>query len=432
MAIPRYAILNLARDRIGVSRVDYRDADWATSAVATDSQHSEDILVGDLWQAMKQVAADSRDKWERRKIRLIANQYEYSLPQDCMTILEVVHNFYGSWTEINYLYHNEFFTGFSENILGYPPRFFTLQAQTSNPVHSVGAITTANAGSPPILIDTSANFGITLTGEDINPGDKIFNITDDSSGYVKYLHASSWKVESATADSVEDNVLYDVDVDFVTSEVSVGDIIWTSGVTYTTYSSVDWAVITNIQSANRVRYNIAYGDNENLDTAVGYSYHIGKADRIYLTSSGLVKDTEEGLVGGAEGDFDEDDEYQVEDYYSTLDTLLLSESPSTTDTLGTESMMLIYVPYPKQPLKHYHPVELSEAYTPAIIAKMVEYAKVRERGETPQYEWLLDKGIGQRKLYNQGRLGHKRTQRRGRATNIISWQDVNLVDHRGI
>ena len=426
----RSTILNRLRDRIGSPRVNYSNDNWATSSAATDPQHPETLLLEDLWQAMKEVAADSRGKWERRKIRLLQNQWEYPLPSDCMCVWSVIYNFYGRWDVLDYLYHEEYWLHFSENILGSPPNYFTVQQGTSNPVHYTGTITTANADHPPILIDANANFGVTLTGEDINPGDKIFNITDDSSGYVRYLSAGTWKVTSV-ASEVTATTLTDPAGGFVANNVAIGDIILVETGTPSTGEEKNWGVINAVNSNLVVTYNRAYGTNDSLAGATT-GYTIGTSDRIYLDHSGLVKDTEEGLVGGAEGDFDEDDSYQVEDYYSTLDTLFLSEAPSTSDTLGTESLLLIYMPYPKQPLKHFHPVEMSEAYAPAIIAKMHEFAKARERGEEPQYEWLLDKGIGQRKLYNQGRLGHKRRPQRRYAGRYVSWQDASLVDHRGI
>jgi len=418
----RSDILNQVRYNIGLSLVDYvYDASWETSAAATDQLHSETILQGDLQKAMNHVAADSRDKWERRMLRLIATQYEYPLPSDCMTLLEVAHNFYGDWNELDYFYHNEFYMNFSTNVQSYPPERFTLQAKTSNPVHYTGTITTANADSPPVLIDTSANFGITLTGEDINPGDKIFNITDDSTGYVDYLSVGTWTVSGgAITTGGTTSLVTSADI----SGLSVGDILNKIG------SSDTYAIISSI-SGSTISFSRLYND-ENTGFAVSDTFNAGTADRIYLTSSGLVADTEEGLVGGAEGDFDEDDSYQVEDYYSTLDTLLLGSVPGQSDTLGTETLLIVYVPYPKFPLKYWHPIELSDAYEDALVAKMMEYARKREHGEAPQYEWLLDKAIGRRKLYNKGRLGHKRTHIKGRTSNIISWQDTNLVDHRGI
>lgn len=426
MAIPRYAILNLLRDNIGLPRVDYTDADWATSSAATDPVHSETILVGDLWQTMKEVAASSRDKWERRKLRVIAEQYEYPLPSDCMCVWSLLHDFNGTWYPLDYLYHEQFFTGFSENAQSYPPRHFTLQAQTSNPVHYQGTITSDNDDTPPMLVDTSANFGITLTGEEINPDDKIFNITDDSSGYVDSLFFSSNKTIGICETGSNATTLYDSTGSFVTTyNVAVGDIVSRYSFTH----RYAYGIISSV-SDTTLTFSRLY--NHEAGYVAGQNYQIGTSDIIYLTSSGLVADTEEGIVGGAENDFDEDDEYQVEDYYSTLDTLLLSSMPSTSDTLGTESLTLIYIPYPKQPAQYYHPIELSEAYTPAILAKMAEYAKARERGDEPNYEYLLDKAIGQRKIYNQGRMGNTRRPAKMFVTNTASWQDTDLVDHRGI
>lgn len=503
MALQRSTILNMLRDRIGMPRVDYTDSDWETSSAATDPVHSETILLGDLWQAMKEVAADSRGKWARRQLRIVENQYEYPLPSDCMCVWSVLHKFSGSWQPIDYLPHEEFFTGFSENVLGYPPSYFSLQSQTSSPVHYTGTITSGNGDSPPVLIDTSANLGITLTGTEIYPGDRVFNTDDDSYGYVDYLYAGAWDRE-ATADAGSSATqLYDADAGFVALGVAVGDIVTRTPQPADSENGA-WGVVSQV-AEDTLTFSVLY--NHESGFSANDSYTVGQADRIYLTASGLVADTEEGLVGGAAGTFgvetatmtseattfgassvtitgvdlgdveagmavestnssdeftggevasvasqtvtlesawsngtpDDDtsvsigtgDAYQIESAYSTLDTLFLSDVPSTSDTLGTESLTLIYIPCPQQPTRYYHPVELSEAYTPALIAKMLEYAKAREKGELPNYERLLDRGLAQRRLVNRGVRGNsRRTQRQ--AARLSYWEDSNWIDQRSL
>ena len=416
----RSDVLNRVRYDIGMPLVGYTAASWSSSAAATDPIHSETILLKDLQRAMNNVASDSRDKWERKMLRVIASQYEYPLPQDCLTVLEVCHNFYGSWKELDYLYHNEFFSQLDTNIQGYPPDYFTLQAQTSNLVHSQGTITTDNSDSPPILIDTSANFGVTISGEDTNPGDKIFNISDDSSGYVDYLYAGTWKKEAEADLGSSTTQLYDADAAFISAGVAVGDIVTRTPQPADT-ENMAWGVVTVVTS-DTLTVNHLYGHDE-LGWSANDAYKVGTSDRIYLTSA--------GLVGGENNDFEEDDVYQIESYYSTLDTILLSTVPGQSDDVGTETLMVIYVPKPKLPAKHWQRLELSDAYEDSIVAKMVEYAHKRERGEQPQYEFLLDKAIGQRKIYNKGRLGHKRSHIR-RIPNTVGWYDPTWVDQRGI
>jgi len=149
-----------------------------------------------------------------------------------------------------------------------------------------------------------------------------------------------------------------------------------------------------------------------------------------LTSSGLVKDTEEGLVGGAENDFDVDDSYQIEDKFETLDTLQISPVPLSSDVAGERNLMLIYYPLPEQPINYYDPIELSEAYSNAIVAKAVEYALTRERGEIKPYEYLLDRACAKRAHYNVGTEGVHRRRRYQGAQTTTPYFTINAVDYR--
>lgn len=427
MAQQRSWFLNRIRDGLMMPRVNYTPATWVTSAAATDPLHPETILAEDLYEAMKLVASDGRGKEARKRLRVIADQFEYPLPPDCMTVKEILYKRANTWQPpLEYIRHSQFYYNFNETAKTNVPTAFTLEQTSSRAVHASGTITTASGDPtfPPILIDSNANFGITISGEEIAPGDYVFNITDNSQGYVYYLYASSWKVEANCDADSSTTTLYDADASFVTNGVAVGDIIYRSPMPADDHA---YAIVTKV-AEDTLTFTRLY--NHEAGFAENDTYKVGTSDTIYLTLSGLVKDTEEGLIGGAENDFDVDDEYQIEDKFETLDTLLLSPVPLSSDTAGERNLMLVYYPLPEEPLNYYDPIELSEAYSDAIIAKAIEYANARERGETKPYEYLLDRACSRRTHYNVGREGvHRRARYQGASRQSVSFT-IDATDYR--
>jgi len=492
MALLRSEILNLVRDKLGLQRVDYTSATWPTSAAATDPTHSDAILGDDdLWNAMKQIASDGRSKLNRKRLRLIADQYEYPLPSDCMTMRSAFHLYNNQWDPLDYFKYEEFFTGFNELNNSVRPYSFTLQEKTSNVIHSTGVVTTANSADPAILYDIAASFGVTITGQEIVPGDHVYNVTDsDSFGTVDYISitdsgnevVTSTNVESATATTIVDTT---PDSGLLSSLVE-GHIIYDA-------ANSAWGVIQSIDTdTSTITFTRLYNREAGFDT--GDSYTAGYGDTITLNNDGNIMNNEQGLIGGSEDDFDASmttlaattftantvttttdisgvasgehvssrsssqptrgivssvsgstitltanwdngtpsdttaayvgtgDEYQVESQFSTLDTMFINPVITTSDAVGTESLMILYYPYPARPTAHWHPIELSEGFLDPLIEKMLEFAQSRERGEAPNYQLALDKAILRRAVFNLGNYGNRGRRRHGTARGYPSAQ----------
>ena len=482
MALLRSQVLNLVRDKLGLPRVDYASSTWATSAAATDPTHSDAILGDDdLWNAMKQVASDGRSKLNRKRLRLIADQYEYPLPSDCMTIKSALHLYNNTWNPLDYFRYEEFFTELNELSSGVRPYSFTLQEKTSNVVHATGFVSIANSSHPPRLIDLSQSFGVTITGQEIAPGDHVYNITKDSFGTVAYIGMflvnlpAQGVVDSATATTI-------VDADPTggsLSDVQAGHIVYSAA-----YSA--WGVIQSVSTiTNTITFTRLYNREQGL--SAGDTYFCGRGTVIILSTSSTVLNKEEGLTGGSDADFDASmttlagttftantvttttdvsgvvsgdivtslssvqeptlgtvnsvsgstitlaanwdngtpsdttsayvgtgDEYQIESQFSTFDTMFINPV-TTSDDVGTESLMILYYPYPARPTAHWHPIELSEGFLEPLIEKMLEFAQSRERGEAPNYQLALDKAILRRAVFNLGNYGNRGRRRHGTA-----------------
>jgi hypothetical protein len=406
-----------------------------------------------------------------------------------MTVRSLSHRYNNVWNPLDYFKFEEFFTEFNELNNGVQPYSFTLQEKTSNVVHSTGVVTTANSADPAVLHDAAASFGVTITGNEILPDDHVYNTDDDSSGTVDYLSITTagnivvqGAVDSATATTI-------VDADPTSgalSDLVAGHIIYDS-------TNSAWGVIQSIDTGtDTITFTRLYNREAGFDATDAYS--AGYGDTINLNWDGNILNTEQGLTGGAENDFDASmttlagttftantvttstdvsgvatgehvssrsssqptrgtvssvsgstitlaanwdngtpadgqaayvgtgDEYQVESQFSTLDTMFINPVITTSDAVGTESLELLYYPYPARPTEHWHPVELSEGFREPLVEKMLKFAQARERGEVPNYQEALDKAVLRRAVFNLGNYGNRSRRRYGTARGYGSRQ----------
>ncbi len=298
-----------------------------------DPRHPDSVLEYDMYEAMKDIVLDSEDYIAKQDIRLVANQYEYSCPYDCMRIKIVQHVYNNRWRDLDFKSLAELTNYFDTSWTAAIPRVYTKTPGIHHAVHYSGQATVASAAKPPVLIDYSACYGITDTGEDIGQYDIVFNLTDyNAYGFINYIESTDWKVgdgasgqacTGATATSVTDT-----GTNFITSGVTYGDIVSRD-------DSKSWGVIHTV-ATNTVSFTTLHGTGA-FAALDGYS--IGTGNKITMTNYALKRDVKEDMRGG------EDNIWETEAIASAVaGTYLATSFTATTpaDIADVEVGHLIY------------------------------------------------------------------------------------------
>ena len=300
------------------------------------------------------------------------------------------------------------------------------------------------------VIDSGANFGLTLDGTKIEPGFVVHNITDDSYGYVEVLDVSTPKVTSTVMPGTDSDTLKDGTENFVTAEVAVGDVICKLNASSVVTA---YAFVTEV-AATELTYE-KYQDPDGSSTAFasGDSYRVGVATEIRLDMAtphpglrsgannyfdvGTTKATitattftvttvtgtstsgaEVGDIaiaaGGAHGEISavddneltvdrwiggqpvdaetitvkECDKYQIEHAFRTEKVLWINPPVTDSDTVGTESLDILFDGYPTLPAEDDDPIEIPEMpYAPAIM-KCLFWQCMKKKGNASLAELL--------------------------------------------
>lgn len=276
------------------------------------------------------------------------------------------------------------------------------------------------------VIDTGINLGRTYSGRRISPGDVVFNLDDGdgSYGFVEVLDVITEKRSGTAGVNTSATQLHDASIDLTTLSIEEGDIICVSDsdgvvVTYA-FVSAD-GVDTNLITYEDVRgqatalasgdsYKIGKAQKVRLDSAAPHRglrgglnnrFDVGAATatltattftdtRVTGTGSvsgvsveevavasggshGVVTDTGSGYldverwIGGVPSAGEtvtvrSCDRYQVQTRPAIERVMCLGPTPTTTDTGGSESLLILSNRRPLEALNDYEELEVPEEY----------------------------------------------------------------------
>ena len=280
------------------------------------------------------------------------------------------------------------------------------------------------------VVDSGINLGKTLDGSRVKPGDVVHNLTDDSYGYVHVLDITTDKTTGTGTSGTTTAILEDTAADFVTDGVAVGDIICTPStgnvtsyafvtavaateLTYTAYQDPDndtssfaeddtykvgtaTEIILSIDEPHPGLRDGATNDFTISDSAkatitgttftdttvTGSSTSGAEEDDIAIASGGshglitAVDDNEltvDKWIGGLPSAAETVtvytcDQYQVESKFATQKLMWINPAPSDSDTLGEESLEILYNRMPHLPIRDSDPIEIPEKYSRPLVA----------------------------------------------------------------
>jgi len=402
MAQPLLYHIRLIQDFLGMpltgGNVDYSVCDHTEYPNNADPLHPDHKLREDIVKAVKWVIADLAKKglWHisQEWLGVTAGVNEYVLPRTLIAPLSIRYRYSGSsparWSApLDIIYPDEYWTEHWETYQGVYPQYATLRQSQGHPLHYGGTITTANTENPPILIDVSANFAITQSGMEIDTGDRVFNTTKQSVGYVDYLTASTWKVQSG-ASGVSGNDITDSAMGG--KGVVIGDILQ--------FADTSWRLITAVNGNTVTLSSIIHRNAVPITDAIT-AFKIGTANRIVISGGNFfVTDTVEGMLGGATTGFAVNDTYAIEARVGEVDMLEIRPAFSFTDTAPTQSLMVQFWGYPPEPLRSHHEVGLPDVYEDLVRTKAIEYAIARDTGVIIPYPITLLEIAKQRHIHN--------------------------------
>jgi len=276
------------------------------------------------------------------------------------------------------------------------------------------------------VIDTGINLGRTYSGRRICPGDVVFNLDDGdgSYGYVEVLDIITEKRTGTAGASTSATQLHDAGIDFTTLSIDEGDIICAldSDNVVVTYAFVSAdGVDTNLITYEDVRgqatafasgdsYKIGKAQKIRLDSAAPHRglrgglnnrFDVGAAtatlaattftdtrvtgtgsvsgvsvDEVAIASGGshgVVTDIGSGYldvqewIGGLPSAGEavtvrSCNRYQVQTRPAIERVMCIGPTPTTTDTGGSESLLILSNRRPVEALKDYEELEVPEEY----------------------------------------------------------------------
>ena len=486
MAWDRMYLKNWLKDRNGIPR-DKEDG------LLTDT-----IINDAINDAIKQVADDCHVMPVEKAFALIKGQYAYPIPDDQIRIRSVYFkDSDGTYYPLDYYSPDQFIANrdldddTSEDVLYYTYTAFQSKIHHfyagAPPVYDYIADSYITSDTIRTVIDSGMNFGKTLDGDRVKPGDIARNLTDGSYGYVEVLDTINNTTTGTATNGTGTQTLEDTSMDFTALGVAVDDIICTpsSGVVtaYAFVKSVGTTTLTytDFQDPDGTKKSFASGD----------TYKIGKAQKIRLTmdtphpglregatndftvssakatltgttftcttvsgssttgaavgyiaiASGgahgkitAVADTQltvDKWIGGQPTDGEtvtvkECDQYQVEGEYRTQRVIRLGPTPSASDSVGAESMVVLYYAYPALPKVDSDPIEMDERYQKPLL-RCLEW-KAAERMGRPTDEIVnLERFYDAVKSQYAGDIDRPPLNK-----PLTAWQNRQLASRRGV
>lgn len=438
--------------------LEYRIKDELGIERAVNDGNLTNIMIYEaIDDTLKQVAEDCHLFPVHRVMPLVAGQWEYPVPADCGDIIDIWY-IDADNTRLPVFYRNErqFMDSLDPTDTGSEPIYFSyphFQAPVVNfyanapPVYDYVNKSHVTTGSIRTIIDSGANFGLTLNGKRIEPVYIVHNITDDSYGYVEVLDISDNKVTGTAAAGTDTDTLVDSAGDFVNNDVAVGDIICVPSTGVVTHYAFVTAVAATQLSYEKMQgnaasfvatdlYKVGQATEIRLDSATPHpglrsganNYFSVGATKATITGTTFTATTVTGsstsgaevgdiaiASGGSHGEITgvadnvltidkwiggiptaaetiavkECDEYQIEHAFRTEKVLWLNPPVTDSDAEGSESLDILFTGYPTLPVEDDDPIEIPEMpYSPAIM-KCLFWHCLKKKGNMSQTELLV-------------------------------------------
>ena len=410
-----------------------------TLARATNDGLLSDIILNEaIESALKLVGWDCNLKPKSKTLPLVADQYQYPMDERVSRIRKIWYtNSSGIREPLVYLPVDSYMDWENPDDTATKPMYY------SYPNYQ-GRVFQFYAGAPPIydyvpssyittssirtIIDSGLNFGKTLSGKRIRPKCVVYNITDDSYGYISHLNMGTIKTTGTATASTSSTILEDTTADFVTDEVAVDDIIcllsgtevisyaFVTAVTATqlTYTAFEKMSQTAIVFASGNSYKVGTADEIWLSTATPHpGLRSGARNYFYMSSAavtmtgttftntrctgsatsgastgqvaiasggshGLITTVEDNYIivdkwiGGKPVNAETviiytADKYQVQDKYTTERSLWIGPTVDASDTVGDESITILYNERIQVPDEDDDPLEVDEMYEQPVL-----------------------------------------------------------------
>lgn len=336
---------------------------WAEGLDPTreDGLLTTELLNTAINDAIRQCAGDLNLLPCEGAFALRANQYKYPLPTDVLRIRRVwfidSENVYQPLT---YLNQDQFYDRFESDDTDTEPDYYSIGNyqgvvfefwKDSVPLYDFVSSSVTTTASVRTVIDSAVSFGRTRTGRRIEPNCIVHNTTDGSYGVVESLDITTAKTTGTATSGTSTNTLEDTGKNFTALDVSVGDIICTpsSGVV------TSYAFVTDVGTTT-LTYDSIQGSAKRFKATD--TYKVGTATEIRLSTTA----PNYGLRNGADNTFAVGDAYQIEDKWRDERCILLAPTPSSSDTVGAESMFMTYSACPQLPDEDDDIIEIPDQY----------------------------------------------------------------------
>lgn len=248
----------------------------------------DSLLIEGIGNAIKRIAKDCDLLPTTKKVPLVAGQWKVPIPEEVRSIIAIWReDTNGSRLPLTSITQTNFDSGGdpSTNTSANPSQYaypiyegrryeWYVKAPPNTDFTEVSRITN---GSRRTIEDSGANFGRTLSGVRISPGDKVSNVTGDSYGYIEVLDVITNKGGGACAAGTDSDTVVVAGVDFDALNVKVDDIICypSTGVVKS------YAFVTDIVG-NTLTYEDMRGTLSAFAQALGIK--VGQAQKIRLTT----------------------------------------------------------------------------------------------------------------------------------------------------
>lgn len=414
-----------------------------------DGLLDDTILLEVIHNALKRVAKDCELLPTTSKFALVAGQWQYPIPEEVVAIRDLWReDTNGTKQPLGTMTQEQFHSGHDPD-----------DSTSLNPTHYVYPIyagrrfqfyakapdnfdflpgSRITGASRRTVIDSGANFGRTLSGARISPGDVVHNLSADSFGYVETLDVITAKTSGVCTAGTDSSHITIAGYDWEALGVKVDDIICTPQ----TGIPTSYAFVTEMDGAD-LYYDDIRGALSAFDAAMGVKVGIARRIRLstaaphrglrsgtynYFTIAATASATMTGTTftptactgsspsgasvgeeaiasGGSHGYIEEVgdssitvtcwiggvpvdgevvtiracDEYAVETCPRIQPFLWLYPTPSTSDTPGTERLWIEHDIQPYLPTRDHEFLDIPERYTDCFYS-CVEWHAARQTG----------------------------------------------------
>jgi len=431
-----------------------------------DGLVDDTILLEAIHDGIKTVAKDCSLLPTTQKLPLIAGQYEYPLPEQIVSLRAIYREDTNGRKLPLIQVTQEQFQAFhdADSLTAQNPAYFAypiyrgrryqffVKAPANYDFLPTSRVT---SGTVRTITDSGANFGRTLSGDRISPGDIVHNDSADSYGYIKILDMITSKTIKTCAAETDSSEIVAAATDWKTLGVKVDDLICypSTGVpttyafvtgmsggtlSYTdirgTLSAFTQALNVKVGVANKIRLNtdaphrgLRSGSYNTFSVAAATATMTGTTfsdtrctgssttgasagqeaiasggSHGYITGVGSNYVDVTCWIGGVPGDgevvtIQTCDEYHIETRPMIQEEVWLRPTPSVSDAIGAERLWLDFDIEPYLPTKDYEyidiPVKYKDAFTACIEWKVSRQTGTHKPRAIAEYKSLYDNEI---------------------------------------